>query len=75
MDVNPVFLAAFWSGLAAPASFYTSDISYRPLITDLTFLTSFFLVGMLLNEAMARTEHDGSTAADPSGSQYSFEFA
>jgi hypothetical protein len=75
MDVNPVFLAAFWAGLAAPASLYASDISYRPLINDLPFPTSFVLVGMLLNEAMATTEHDGSAATDPSGPQYSFEFA
>ena len=73
MDVNPVFLAAFWAGLAAPAYLY-SDVSYRPVINDLTFPTSFVLVGILLNEAMIKTEHDGSAATDP-GSQYSFEFA
>lgn len=65
MDVNPVFFAAFWAGLASSASLYTSDISYRPLINDFTFPTSFVLVGMFLNEAMATTEHDGSAATDP----------
>ena len=75
MNVDSAFLAAFWTGLAAPASLYASDISYRPLINDLTFSTSFVLVGMLLNEAMATTEHDGSATTDPSGPQYSFEFA
>jgi hypothetical protein len=46
------------------------------MINDLTFSTSFALVGLLLGEAMAETQHDEQSASTGTpGTQLSFQFA
>jgi hypothetical protein len=75
MEISPVFAAAFWAGLASPASLYAGHPPYRPIINNLTFAEPFVLVGVILTEAMATSQNDGSAAASTSESQYTFNFA
>jgi hypothetical protein len=72
MNKSSAFLAAFWAGLAAPASLYSAVPSYRPLIADLTFADSFALVGGYL--AMAEADYVERSTATAEGTQLSFEF-
>jgi hypothetical protein len=67
MNRSSVFLTAFWTGLAAPASLYAAAPSYRPAVNDLTSADSFGLVGVLLTEAMACVQNEQRTAAAASG--------
>ena len=77
MNTSTVFLAAFWSSLAAPASLYASVPTFRPAISDLSSANSFALVCAILNRAYSECVNDraaATTSSSTGGQQLSFDF-
>ncbi len=62
MDVNPVFLTAFWAGMTAPVSLYATPPSYMAYIVPASTYQSFLLagarIGSAYEEVEAALEHD-----------------
>jgi hypothetical protein len=76
MNTSTVFLAAFWSGLGAPAALFAPTPAFRPAIADLTPVYAFALVGTILNRAFSETVNEQfAAAAEPAAEQQlSLEF-
>ena len=79
MNKSSVFVTAFWTGLAGPSALYAETPAYRPYIANLTFLDSFALVGVFMNNAMCELNAgqiatDGTEGRTRGGDQLSFQF-
>jgi hypothetical protein len=75
MDMNSVFLAAFWTGLAAPAALYPTKLSYLPPINNLSTPAPFAIIGGLISQEMAAYETGNQDElAGRSEEQLTFQF-
>jgi hypothetical protein len=61
MNQTPVFLAAFWAGLAGPVSLYAPPSPYWAYLGRYSVADNFAHIGMALTQASAPF-HDGQTA-------------
>ncbi len=68
MRLSPTFWAAFWAGLAAPASLYAPPPPYMAYVGGYSVPQAFGVVGIYLSQASGRILDVGRSITEPAGS-------
>ncbi len=64
---NSVFWAAFWAGLASPASVYAAPVPYYAYMGNYSLPLSFMQVGFALSHSYSQVVNDGQSIATDTG--------